>query len=96
VPLAGSISVAGTSFQELDQTLSTALISKLNGALRVGIQLLEREPVYVLGPVARPGPRHIPGMSVHALALAGAVEAPQDCSPRHRARKGRVLKSSSG
>ncbi|GEP05239.1 polysaccharide biosynthesis/export family protein [Methylobacterium oxalidis] len=81
VPLAGSVSVAGTTFQDLDTVLSSALSGKLNGSVRVGIQLLEREPVYVLGPVARPGPyKYIPGMSVlHALALAGAVEtAPQD------------------
>ncbi|WP_191970106.1 polysaccharide biosynthesis/export family protein [Methylobacterium planeticum] len=81
VPFAGSIAVAGTTFQDLDHALSSALSSKLNGSVRVGIQLAEREPVYVLGPVARPGPyKFIPGMSVlHALALAGAVEtAPQD------------------
>ncbi|MDR7037741.1 MULTISPECIES: polysaccharide biosynthesis/export family protein [Methylobacterium] len=81
VPLVGSVAVAGTSFQDLDHALSSALSGKLNGSVRVGIQLAEREPVYVLGPVAKPGPyKYIPGMSVlHALALAGAVEtAPQD------------------
>ncbi|ACL57965.1 polysaccharide biosynthesis/export family protein [Methylobacterium nodulans] len=76
MPLTGSVAVAGSSFQELDQALSTALSGKLNGVVRVGIRLVEREPVYVLGPVARPGPyKHIPGMSVlHVLALAGAAD----------------------
>lgn len=81
LPLTGSVAVAGASLQDLEQTLARALSSKLNGTVRVGIQLREREPVYVLGPVPRPGPyKHIPGMSVlHALALAGAIEtAPQD------------------
>jgi protein involved in polysaccharide export with SLBB domain len=81
VPLAGSVSVAGTSFQDLDRALSTVLSSKLNGSVRVGIRLMDREPVYVVGHVARSGPyKYVPGMSVlHALALAGAVEAaPQD------------------
>lgn len=81
VPLTGAVAVAGMSFRELDRALSETLSGRLNGVVRVGIQLLEREPVYVLGSVARPGPyKHTPGMSVlHVLALAGAVDTvPQD------------------
>ena len=81
LPLTGAVPVAGTSFQDLDQALSATLSGRLSGTVRVGIQLKEREPVYVLGSVPRPGPyKHVPGMCVlHVLALAGAVDiAPQD------------------
>lgn len=76
IPLAGPIKVARASFQELEHALAAALGSKLDGSIKIGVQLLEREPVYVVGPVVKTGSyKYIPGMSVlHALILAGAVE----------------------
>jgi exopolysaccharide production protein ExoF len=76
IPLVGPILVAGTSFQELEHAIGASLGAKLDRSVKIGIQLLEREPIYVVGPVVKTGSyKHIPGMSVlHALILAGALE----------------------
>ncbi len=76
IPLVGPVAVAGASFQELERAIGASLGAKLDGSVKIGIQLLEREPIYVVGAVVKTGSyKHIPGMSVlHALILAGALE----------------------
>src|SRR4051812_35821275 len=56
--------------------LMVELQNQMNGQARVSIQLLDREPIYVTGQVAKPGPfKYVPGMTVlHALTLAAGVE----------------------
>jgi protein involved in polysaccharide export with SLBB domain len=76
IPLIGPVAVAGASFQDLEHAIAASLGAKLDGSVKIGIQLLEREPIYVAGTVVKTGSyKHIPGMRVlHALILAGAFE----------------------
>lgn len=76
VPLVGPIAVAGESFHELEDAIGASLGARLDGSIKIGIQLLEREPIYVAGAAIRTGPyKHVPGMRVlHALILTGALE----------------------
>lgn len=72
IPLVGPIAVAGESFQELEDAIGASLGARLDGSVKIGIQLLEREPIYVAGAAIKTGPyKHVPGMRVlHALILA--------------------------
>jgi exopolysaccharide production protein ExoF len=74
IPLIGPVAVAGASFPDLEHAIAASLGAKLDGSVKIGIQLLEREPIYVAGTVVKTGSyKHIPGMRVlHALILAGA------------------------
>src|SRR3984893_14393524 len=76
IPLVGPVAVAGTSFQELERAIGASLGAKLEASVKIGIQLLDREPIYVVGAGVKTGSyKHIPGMGVlHALILAGALE----------------------
>ena len=76
IPLVGPIAVAGESFQELEDAIGASLGARLDGSVKIGVQLLEREPIYVAGAAIKTGPyKHVPGMRVlHALILTGALE----------------------
>jgi protein involved in polysaccharide export with SLBB domain len=76
LPLLGPVHAAGHSPQELEQALVAAFVQSSNAQAKISIQLIEREPVYVTGLVAKPGTfKHVPGMTIlHALTLAGSVE----------------------
>jgi exopolysaccharide production protein ExoF len=76
VPFVGPVMVAGTPFAELEHSIGASLGAKLGSPVKIGIQVLEREPIYVAGPALKAGPyKYIPGMSVlHALILAGALD----------------------
>ncbi|HEX5452744.1 MAG TPA: polysaccharide biosynthesis/export family protein [Stellaceae bacterium] len=73
LPLLGSFELAGKSSHDL-QTALAGSFQKLTGhnAL-VSVLSIARPPVYVLGPVGKPGPyKYMPGMTVlHAIAMAG-------------------------
>jgi exopolysaccharide production protein ExoF len=76
IPLVGPMVVAGESFQELEDAIGASIGAALDGSVKIGVQLLEREPIYVAGAEIKTGPyKHIPGMRVlHALILTGALE----------------------
>ena len=76
IPLVGPVAVAGELFQELEDAIGASLGARLDGSVKIGIQLLDREPIYVAGADIKTGPyKHIPGMRVlHALILTGAFE----------------------
>jgi polysaccharide biosynthesis/export protein ExoF len=76
IPLVGPIVVAGESFQELEDAIGASIGAALDGSVKIGIQLLDREPIYIAGAAIKTGPyKHIPGMRVlHALILTGALE----------------------
>src|SRR5271165_1961020 len=73
LPLLGRVSVAGQGIENLLATLERKANEAFPGATKVSIQLVEREPVYVIGDVPQPGTfKYSPGMVVlHAAALAG-------------------------
>jgi protein involved in polysaccharide export with SLBB domain len=76
LPLLGTILVVGQTQTEFAQAMELDFRRLFDSPAKVIVQLVDREPIYVTGPVARPGTfKFVPGMSVlHALALAGGTE----------------------
>jgi exopolysaccharide production protein ExoF len=76
VPLLGSVSVAAKSEQAVQADLADTFEKILGRKGIVNVLLLERPPVYVLGPVKNPGSfKYVPGMTVlHVMALAGGLD----------------------
>jgi protein involved in polysaccharide export with SLBB domain len=76
LPLLGAILVIGQTHAEFTQTVELDFKRLFGNPAKVIVQLVDREPIYVTGPVARPGTfKYVPGMSVqHALALAGGMD----------------------
>jgi polysaccharide biosynthesis/export protein ExoF len=76
VPLVGSFPATKRNAQELEVALANAAEAVIGRRGFVTIGAVERQPVYVLGPVKNPGAyKYAPGMTVlHAVALAGGLE----------------------
>jgi protein involved in polysaccharide export with SLBB domain len=76
IPLLGSIRVAGRSEQQVHDAMDQAFNHLLGRQGMVNIALMERAPIYVLGPVKNPGSfKYVPGATVlHAIAMAGGVD----------------------
>lgn len=77
LPIAGSVKVLGVSLPDATHAIETAFAKHQTGALRVGLQILERQPVYVTGNIPSPATiRHTPGMTVlQAAIMAGAGQS---------------------
>ncbi|MGH6777521.1 MAG: polysaccharide biosynthesis/export family protein [Bradyrhizobium sp.] len=76
VPLLGSVQAAARSQQQVRVALAEAFEKLLGRKAIVDVMLQARSPIYVLGPVKRPGSfSYVPGMTVlYALALAGGMD----------------------
>jgi protein involved in polysaccharide export with SLBB domain len=76
VPLLGSIPVAAQSPQQVHTALDEAFENLLGRRGMVNVVLMERAPIYVLGPVKNPGSfKYVPGATVlHAIAMAGGLD----------------------
>jgi exopolysaccharide production protein ExoF len=76
VPLLGSFTIAAKSEQAVQADLAETFEKNFGRKGLVNVLLLERPPVYVLGPVKNPGSfKYVPGMTVmHVLALAGGLD----------------------
>lgn len=76
IPLLGSVAVASQSEQQVQIALAQSFQKKFERKGMVNVLLLERPPVYVLGPVKTPGSfKYMPGMTVlHVVALAGGLD----------------------
>src|SRR5579883_1052889 len=76
LPLLGRMPAAGRTAQELQSALQSSFGATLGHDGFVTITLLERQPIYILGPVKNPGSyAYAPGMTVlHAVALAGGLD----------------------
>ena len=76
LPLLGSIPVANRSASQVQADLAKAFEHLLGRKGLVNILSLERQPIYVLGPVKNPGSfKYAPGMTIlHAIALAGGLD----------------------
>jgi protein involved in polysaccharide export with SLBB domain len=74
--LLGSIPVAAQSPQQVHTALDEAFENLLGRRGMVNVVLMERAPIYVLGPVKNPGSfKYVPGATVlHASAMAGGVD----------------------
>jgi polysaccharide biosynthesis/export protein ExoF len=81
LPLVGSLTVVGQTLTQIEEALMAEYSRRWNGGqIKASIQVLEREPIYVSGPVPKPGTyKFVPGMTViHALTLAGGEAASSD------------------
>jgi protein involved in polysaccharide export with SLBB domain len=76
IPLLGSIAVAARSTQQVHAAIDEAFENLLGRQGMVNVVLMERAPIYVLGPVKNPGSfKYVPGATVlHAIAMAGGVD----------------------
>jgi exopolysaccharide production protein ExoF len=76
VPLLGAVPVANRSAQQVHAALVETFEQLLGRKGMVNVLLLERSPIYVLGPVKNPGSfKYVPGTTVlHAIALAGGLD----------------------
>jgi protein involved in polysaccharide export with SLBB domain len=76
LPLLGSTPAAGMSLKQMQSQLGLAYRGMFGRAAAVSVLLVDREPVYVIGPVLRPGTfRFAPGMTVlHAVAMSGGLD----------------------
>jgi polysaccharide biosynthesis/export protein ExoF len=76
LPLLGPTAVAGKTTQQVEDAMRRAFERTFGRQAKISLIITEREPVYVMGPVGRPGAfKYSPGMTVlHAIALAGGFE----------------------
>jgi protein involved in polysaccharide export with SLBB domain len=76
IPLLGSIPVASRSAQQVQAAMDEAFEHLLGRKGMVNVALVERAPIYVLGPVKNPGSfKYVPGATVlHAIAMAGGLD----------------------
>jgi exopolysaccharide production protein ExoF len=76
VPLLGTISVANRSAQQVQAAMVESFEQFLGREGMVNVVLMERSPIYVLGPVKNPGSyKYVPGATVlHAIAVAGGLD----------------------
>jgi protein involved in polysaccharide export with SLBB domain len=76
IPLLGPVTVATQSEQQVQNALAQSFEKKFGRKGMVNVLLMERPPVYVLGPVKTPGSfKYMPGMTVlHVIALAGGLD----------------------
>ena len=76
VPLLGQFRAEGRALDDLRSDLAAAFASVIGHNANVDVTILERSPVYVVGPVKNPGAyKYAPGMiALHAVALAGGLD----------------------
>ena len=74
LPIAESLKIVGISLPDATHAIEVAFAKHQRGAIRVGLQLIERAPVYVTGNIPTPATlTHTPGMTVlQAAIMAGA------------------------
>ncbi len=76
VPLLGRFQVEGRPRDDVRADLAASFSRVVGRAADVNVTIIERSPVYVVGPVKNPGAyKYVPGMIVlQAVALAGGLD----------------------
>lgn len=76
IPLLGRFVVEGRALDDVRADLAASFMTVIGRTANVDVKIVERAPVYVVGPVKNPGAyKHVPGMIVlHAIALAGGLD----------------------
>jgi len=76
IPLLGLVRAAGRDIDDIRLDLAAAFAAVVGRSARIDARIVERAPVYVVGPVRTPGAvRYASGMFVlQAMALAGGLE----------------------
>ena len=76
IPLLGRFQIEGHALDDVRADLSIAFTRVTGRSADVNVTIIDRPPVYVVGPVKHPGAyKYVPGMIVlHAIALAGGLD----------------------
>ncbi len=81
----GEIVAAGRTTSELADAIAQQMVDqiKLRWPPKVGVEVFEYRPFYIVGAVAKPGAYpYQPGLTVlRALSVAGGLPRPQDDNP---------------
>ena len=80
IPLLGRFQVEGGTLDDIRADLALSFRDVIGRAADVSATVVERLPIYVVGPVKNPGAyKYLPGMMVlHAIALAGGLDRGQE------------------
>jgi exopolysaccharide production protein ExoF len=75
-PRLGQFLLAGRALQDVQADIAAAFERVMGRSCDVNVAIVERQPIYVVGPVKSPGAyKHAPGMIVlQAVALAGGLD----------------------
>ena len=75
-PKLGAIRIAARSLRDAQLDIAAAFEKTIAGRCDVNILIVERQPIYIVGPVKAPGVyKLVPGMTVlHAIAVAGGMD----------------------
>lgn len=89
LPLLGQVAVAGRDFAGLTSDLAEKLTVLVGRPGFVNLTVVERPPIYVMGPLKQPGVfKYEPGLTVlHAVALAGGLDRAQGWTAVEAARE---------
>jgi polysaccharide biosynthesis/export protein ExoF len=76
IPLLGRFQIEGRAVDDVRADLAVAFTSVIGRSANIDVKIVDRSPIYVVGPVKNPGAyKYVPGMIVlHALALAGGLD----------------------
>ena len=76
IPLLGRFQIEGRALDEVRADLAVSFTSVIGRTANIDVKIVDRSPIYVVGPVKNPGAyKYVPGMIVlHALALAGGLD----------------------
>jgi protein involved in polysaccharide export with SLBB domain len=76
IPLLGRFQIEGRALDEVRADLAVSFTTVIGRSANIDVKIVDRSPVYVVGPVKNPGAyKYVPGMIVlHALALAGGLD----------------------
>lgn len=76
IPLLGRFQIEGRALEEVRADLAVSFTTVIGRSANIDVKIVDRSPVYVVGPVKNPGAyKYVPGMIVlHALALAGGLD----------------------
>lgn len=77
LPIFGSVSILSQTPRQLESNLAAMFRENLGRNGKASVVLAEREPVYIVGSITRPGThKYAPGMTVmHAIALSDGLGA---------------------
>jgi polysaccharide biosynthesis/export protein ExoF len=76
IPLLGQFQIEGRALDDVRADVAVSYTAIIGRSANIDVKILERSPIYVVGPVKNPGAyKHVPAMIVlHAIALAGGLD----------------------
>ncbi len=76
IPILGRLEIAQRDLDNVRTLIAAAFTAAIGQSANLDVKIVERPPVYVVGPVKRPGAyKYVPGMIVlNAIALAGGLD----------------------